>query len=413
MAELVLDFITNPFVSPSTRGSSSNAAPDVNISAHLECPICLTIPFVEPISLHCGHTFDRHCLRNTLRSSKNSKKCPSCRALCHISAESASENVTLREICILLHPTLYQKRVREVEAEKQDWALTLPIFFHNDVTFPGSTVSLHLFEPRYKLLAQRAAETTRTFAYCPNFARPYSVKAGDIVLVAALEEAHFLPDGRCLLEAKLTARHVVVDHFVEDETGGLHFSRVNPQALQDDPIVDDAAAEAASAIVLDALQRWARQSEVKREPYERRYGAPPTVTANCSLEAASLWIAGVASAHGALDHPKAMSMLATRNTLERLQAASLCFRAVMHRVESGDLVPARGLLSWHSDNFVLWVGILLTLLYLVARVVLESAYGLLAPSEAMRKWLSLQNFAWVIVGLLIAALFKRKGGWDV
>jgi Lon protease-like protein len=42
-------------------------------------------------------------------------------------------------------------RVSETAQQKEDWRLTLPVFFYNDLMCPGEILSLHLFEPRYKV----------------------------------------------------------------------------------------------------------------------------------------------------------------------------------------------------------------------------------------------------------------------
>eukprot|EP00953_Heterococcus_sp_UTEX-ZZ885_P006030 3721-Heterococcus_DN1.PRE.2 len=50
----------------------------------LECAICLGL-ICEPITLSCGHSFCRVCLVRTLTRTR--KKCPTCRAVCHNSAQ--------------------------------------------------------------------------------------------------------------------------------------------------------------------------------------------------------------------------------------------------------------------------------------------------------------------------------------
>lgn len=42
-----------------------------------------------------------------------------------------------------------------------------------------------------------------------------------------------VPDGRCLLEAILSKRYKIADHFVEDGTQGLHYCGLVP--FHDDP----------------------------------------------------------------------------------------------------------------------------------------------------------------------------------
>lgn len=140
------------------------------------------------------------------------KKCPTCRAVCHVSAESAEESILIKNICLALFPNEYQARVQDTEEERSTWENVMPIFYYNDCQFPGYILRLHLFEPRYKLMMQRVVNSNRCFAYVPNF-RSYNARVGDIALVASLTEAEFLPDGRCIIEAKLTARKVITDHY--------------------------------------------------------------------------------------------------------------------------------------------------------------------------------------------------------
>jgi hypothetical protein len=155
----------------------------------LECPLCLNM-VCEPISISCGHTFCRVCLVKSVRRHK--KRCPSCREICHISPETAAENIMVKGVAMTLDPEGYRLRLEETVTEKESWSTILPIFFYNSVMFPGSTLSLHLFEPRYKLMMQRVVNGSKSFAYVPNFSS-YQANNGDIALIAKLKEVEFLP----------------------------------------------------------------------------------------------------------------------------------------------------------------------------------------------------------------------------
>jgi hypothetical protein len=100
-------------------------------------------------------------------------------------------------------------------------------------------------------MMQRVVNTTRSFAYVPNFTS-YRANVGDVCLIANLVEVEFMAgmfhiilfiagfiimifiDGRCILEAKLSHRHKIIEHLVEDGTQGLHFCR--SQVFQDDEL---------------------------------------------------------------------------------------------------------------------------------------------------------------------------------
>jgi hypothetical protein len=100
----------------------------------LECPLCLSL-ICQPLSISCGHSFCRVCLVRSLRRSK--KKCPQCRAVCHITAEIAEENIMIKTLATNFNPTEYASRLLESEAEKKSWSALLPIFYYNETLFPG------------------------------------------------------------------------------------------------------------------------------------------------------------------------------------------------------------------------------------------------------------------------------------
>jgi hypothetical protein len=160
---------TTESVEVSPVPNASGGAADGVASLHqvlLECPICLQL-LCEPLTTPCGHSFCRPCLVSTLR--KNKKKCPSCRAVCHMEPETQSESIVLASIVKTCFPSQYAMRLKEVEEEKESWATVLPIFYYNDTLFPSSVLSLHLFEERYKVMIRRIVENSRKFCYLPNF----------------------------------------------------------------------------------------------------------------------------------------------------------------------------------------------------------------------------------------------------
>lgn len=120
----------------------------------LQCSLCLSL-ICEPISIPCGHSFCRVCLVESLRRHK--KQCPSCRAICHVSAETASENVMIKSLAMMLDNDGYRARLEEAAVYRATWSALYPIFFYNSVMFPGSVLSLHLFEPRYRHMVSAGA----------------------------------------------------------------------------------------------------------------------------------------------------------------------------------------------------------------------------------------------------------------
>lgn len=58
----------------------------------------------------------------------------------------------LKNLAMTLNPELYSQRQVEAAAEKASWNTVLPVFFYNEVLFPGQILHLHLFEPRYRVV---------------------------------------------------------------------------------------------------------------------------------------------------------------------------------------------------------------------------------------------------------------------
>lgn len=309
-----------PIPEDSTDSTTSQVIPPVEIQerkiiddliASVECPLCLSM-IVEPISTACGHSFCRLCLVKSLRRHK--KKCPSCRAICHLEAETAEENIMIKAVCMTLNPASYLARQAEQAAEKASWSTVLPIFYYNDVLFPGGKLGLHLFENRYKIMMQRVMSSTRRFAYVPNFSN-YKANIGDVALVANLLEVEPLPDGRFVLDAAMEkSRYIITDHFVEEGTGGLHFCKLEP--FTDDPVPPEA--EARVAQLFDAATKLAGIITTQIAESGGGGGVPP---APSDAEGLSLWLLSVGPCPTSLKY----QLLKSKDRAARLEVAVQSF----------------------------------------------------------------------------------------
>lgn len=269
-------------------------------SSILECSICLSL-LCEPISLSCGHTYCRVCLVKSLRRHK--KQCPGCREVCHVVAEDAHENITIKSLAIALDPELYKQRVAEVAVEKESFTSVYPIFFYNQTLLPGSKLNLHLFEPRYKLMMSRVVNSSRAFAYVAS----NRLSPGGIALIAEVKEAEFMADGRCIIEANLCRRGRIVEHYLEDGTQGLHHCRL--EALRDE-VVTPEHMEALNALKMDAHTLVAEllSNNTARQMVDAQFGTAPSDT-----EAFSMWLAAVSPLS---EHDKT-AVLHSRSTIDR------------------------------------------------------------------------------------------------
>mmetsp|Transcript_31640 Transcript_31640/g.84609 ORF Transcript_31640/g.84609 Transcript_31640/m.84609 type:complete len:271 (-) Transcript_31640:457-1269(-) len=186
----------------------------VGVLSHslVECPICLQL-LCEPLTTPCGHSFCRPCLVNTLRKSR--KKCPTCRAVCHMEPETQCESIVLASIVKSCFPDQYSVRLADVEREKSSWSTILPIFFYNDTLFPYSCLALHLFEERYKVMIRRIVEASRKFCYLPNFAN-YEASVGDVGVVAEITDVEFMANGRANLQVADAFAYLPFRSFIAD-----------------------------------------------------------------------------------------------------------------------------------------------------------------------------------------------------
>jgi len=329
---LMSDFCSNP---PDNRSCGSELLPQSlhSLGTILECNLCLSL-LCEPISISCGHTFCRVCLVKSLRQHK--KQCPSCRAVCHVAAENAAENIIIKSMAMAIDSHLYSSRLEEFAEEKASWTTLYPIFYYNSALFPGSRLALHLFEPRYKLMMKRVVDTTRSFAYVPNFTN-YSAQVGDIALIADLRNVEFLADGRCLLDAVILKRMKIVEHYVEDGTQGLHYCRV--KEYNDDAVVGDALsmAQDLQTTAVTLLTAYLEMDPNRRRAIEEEHGPMP----RNHPENLSLWLTAIS----AIPDRDRFALLSSKDTIDRLRRCISSLESMIQRSRQNALGAFNSLFS--------------------------------------------------------------------
>jgi len=103
------------------------------------------------------------------------------------------------------------------------------IFFYNADIELETEVGLHLFEPRYRRMVQRAMKSparSRQLIFLPNFRR-YIGAHGDVGALAHITRYRPIRDGsgglpRAEVSLRFTARVLVLFHWEEPGTQGLH-----------------------------------------------------------------------------------------------------------------------------------------------------------------------------------------------
>ena len=102
------------------------------------------------------------------------------------------------------------------------------IFYYNQHPEIGTTVGLHLFEPRYRILVQRCLREPQrgsSFVFLPNFDN-YEAAHGDVGYLAKLVNHRLVPGKpdelpRADVTLKFVERVLIQFHWVEQDTGGL------------------------------------------------------------------------------------------------------------------------------------------------------------------------------------------------
>jgi hypothetical protein len=126
-----------------------------------ECALCCNLYF-DPITTDCGHTVCRICL---IRSLEVKQQCPLCRQSLTIDATSHPTTTVLANLIQRLFPQTYAARKEEsfVETTRRVKAPRYGIFQSHSPIFPGAPIQLHIFEPRYRVMINRALLSSRAF----------------------------------------------------------------------------------------------------------------------------------------------------------------------------------------------------------------------------------------------------------
>ncbi|KAG2393807.1 hypothetical protein C9374_003571 [Naegleria lovaniensis] len=180
----------------------------------LECPLCYRV-FYEPVTLSCGHTFDRSCI---CRVHDYSDKCPLCRQTIHVVPYDYPVTVVINELCQKYCKQQYEQRKKEMEEENGSRQLNInhiPIFVLDFVLYPHTLLPLHIFEPRYRLMMRRCMSGSKCFGLVccgPN-------RNGDIAkygCIAKITSFKLLPDGRSIIETVGTDRFKILEKWDTD-----------------------------------------------------------------------------------------------------------------------------------------------------------------------------------------------------
>lgn len=281
----------------STRSDSAVMPTDeAEIPSEFECPLCFRL-FHEPVSLPCGHSYCRLCLKRALSAKQN---CPVCRSPQLQSASDAAANLAMTNLIKRLYPTLYIEREKETALDAivfaqskrlsrlvgeetnidQNGYIHMPIFLlKQPLCFPGTPITLFIFQSRYITMVTRCLSGTK------RFVMQGTENVGEVGAILEIEDARMLNGGQYLIQARSMTRCTLMTPLVvETGTHGLAYAHVLPLEDTDDNVgatrVEDvlppaivATANRAAEVISIAMEALpARQ----RQEVRRLYGdAPP------------------------------------------------------------------------------------------------------------------------------------------
>ncbi|CAN0088435.1 unnamed protein product [Scytosiphon promiscuus] len=222
---------------------------DSTIPSEFECILCLRL-YHEPVSLPCGHTYCRGCLKRALASKS---QCPMCRAACHGGAGDCGTNLAMVSIITSQFGRQYEQRQREAEQDAMteaearrraytigesvtpapDGSVPMPVCLLDMLLFPHQPVTLYLYEPRYITLVNRVLSGTRRFAVFQD----QTPSTGAFGSVLEISDARMINRGHYLVMCRGVGRCTSSAEFeVEEGTDGLRYARVSPFEDDDEAV---------------------------------------------------------------------------------------------------------------------------------------------------------------------------------
>jgi hypothetical protein len=198
----------------------------------LDCIICMKLLF-EPVTTPCGHSFCRSCFFRAVDHSLN--RCPCCRTLLHCDRR-LPVTILLQTIIAKSYPEEYEERRKEEMAlstgtEATDGVVLLPLFVMSTL-LPGESMSLNIFEPRYRLMVRRALEGSRMI----GMAQATAAGVDPVLCESEIMDCQPQPDGRYLLEIEGKRRRKIDPDATLTEVDGYRVARC--KMLHDDDVAE-------------------------------------------------------------------------------------------------------------------------------------------------------------------------------
>jgi len=263
-----------------------------------ECPLCSSLLF-EPIVTCCGHVFCRRCI---LRGMDHDNKCPLCRVVIHVTPEHGICKF-IEQIIEKAFPEQLVIRQNEEKEALDSQKFQLPLFLLGDtVLFPGMSMPLHIFEPKYRLLVRRCLEGGKRFGIVPTLDGKTLAKVG---CTAYIENHWLFPDGRSMVMTVGEKRFQIGD--LSDQDG---YKVASVQYIKEEAVSADDQADLTHLHEEVSSAFKSKVANLSKEQLKEKYGEMPTTP-----EAFSFWVSGILP----LSSEQKYELLAMTSTQERLE----------------------------------------------------------------------------------------------
>jgi Lon protease-like protein len=205
----------------------------------------------------------------------------------------------------------YKQRQEEDLKEKQMDKNNIPIFILDYVLYPGTTLALHIFEPRYRLMMRRCMSGSKSFGLVAYGAEGGIAKYGTIAKITNMQ---MLADGRSLVDTVGDKRFCILDTWEQD---GYTCGRV--EWVQEDQITAEEekkklkeSSEKAFLVTSQILQNIGSNA---KQAIEAKIGKMPNASQPVEL---SFWLAALLGL-SVLSPQDRVLMLKETNTRARLE----------------------------------------------------------------------------------------------
>lgn len=211
------------------------------VREELDCFICRNV-YLNPHTTSCGHTFCRKCIQSVL---ENTLMCPACRTTQVLAPTIRSKNppinFPLARITSCLFPEAMALRadISSLDDDLPHSDLQTPLFVCT-LSFPEMPTFLHVFEPRYRLMIERALQTDSKFGMLLH--NPQREPQGDLGPVhfyqygtlLHIENIQRLVDGRSLLETRGVSKFRVLKWGSKDRYTVGDIERIDDMSISEE-----------------------------------------------------------------------------------------------------------------------------------------------------------------------------------